>query len=269
LVTGFSAFFMGPKKQLGQHFLTSPAYAARIAGAVPAQQHETVLEIGPGRGALTVFLKERFSALHCVEIDKDAIAVLERKIGPGSVTIHRHDILSFDYATAGFPLHVVGNLPYALGARIIKKTLLYGNNIRSMTFMLQREVAERIVSGPYCKTNGFLSIFCQFFGRPAVVCHVPPGAFFPRPKVNSSVVTMTIDPAVEEKLPQTRWDDFFTFVSKGFSQRRKKLAKVVGGDATGKSRVESILVSLGFKETARPEDLGTSEWLALFRLCTA
>jgi 16S rRNA (adenine1518-N6/adenine1519-N6)-dimethyltransferase len=260
---------MGPKKQLGQHFLTSPAYAAQIAGAVPAAPHETVLEIGPGRGALTVFLKERFSALHCVEIDSDAIAALTRKIGSGSVTIHRHDILSFDYANAGFPLHVVGNLPYAIGARIIKKTLLYGKDIRSMTFMLQREVAERIVAGPHCKANGFLSIFCQFFGKPGIVCHVPPGAFFPRPRVNSSVVSMTIDPDVEEKLEKPRWEDFFAFVSKGFSQRRKKLAKVIGQDPAGKSRAEAILGSLGFAMTARPEDLGINEWLALFKQWTA
>jgi 16S rRNA (adenine1518-N6/adenine1519-N6)-dimethyltransferase len=259
---------MGPKKQLGQHFLTSPAYAAQIASAVPATPHETVLEIGPGRGALTIFLKERFSALHCVEIDSDAIAALTRKIGQGSVTIHRHDILSFDYAAAGFPLHVVGNLPYAIGARIIKKTLLYGKNIRSITFMLQREVAERIIAGPHCKANGFLSIFCRFFGEPGIVCHVPPGAFFPRPKVDSSVVSMTIDQDVEDKLEKQRWDDFFAFVSKGFSQRRKKLAKVIGQDSIGKSRAESILGSLGFVTTARPEDLGINDWLALFKLWT-
>lgn len=259
---------MGPKKQLGQHFLTSLAYAAHIAGAVPAALHETVLEIGPGRGALTIFLKERFGKLHCVEIDRDAIAALTRKIGQGSVTIHRHDILSFDYATAGFPLHVVGNLPYAIGARIIKKTLLYGKDIRSITFMLQREVAERIIAKPHCKANGFLSIFCQFFGRPGIVCHVPPGAFFPRPKVDSSVVSMTIDPDVEEKLEKPRWNDFFAFVSQGFSQRRKKLAKVIGQDSVGKSRAESILGTIGFPATARPEDLGVNEWLALFKQWT-
>lgn len=256
---------MGPKKQLGQHFLTSPSYARKIALAIPAGPDETVLEIGPGRGALTVFLTERFSRLHCVEIDRDAIAVLKGKIGRTTAQIHRHDVLTFDYGTAGFPLHVTGNLPYAIGALIIKKTLLYGSRIRSITFMLQREVAERIVAGPHCRENGFLSIFCRFFGNPEIVCHVPPGAFFPRPGVDSSVVGMVIDPGVDKKLPQPHWNDFFSFVSKGFSQRRKMAAKVIGETAEGKRRAAALLEEVGCAATARPEDLGIREWLAFYR----
>jgi 16S rRNA (adenine1518-N6/adenine1519-N6)-dimethyltransferase len=260
---------MGPKKQLGQHFLTSPAYAERIVEAIPAASHETVLEVGPGRGALTIFLTGRFKALHCVEIDHDAISILMKKIQPETATIHHHDILTFDFAKVGFPLHVTGNLPYAIGARIIKKTLLYGKDILSITFMLQREVAERIVARPCTKTNGFLTIFCQFFGSPGIICHIPPGAFFPRPSVDSSVVRMTIDRHVEERLPKREWNDFFGFVSKGFSQRRKKLAKVIGVNATGKARAESILHSLGFETTVRPEELGINQWLALYRQWTS
>jgi 16S rRNA (adenine1518-N6/adenine1519-N6)-dimethyltransferase len=256
---------MGPKKQLGQHFLTSPAYARKIAFAVPAGPAETVLEIGPGRGALTVFLKERFSALHCVEVDGDVIAALKAKLGPSSISVHPHNVLTFDYGTAGFPLHVVGNLPYSIGALIIKKTLLYGSRIRSITFMLQREVAERVVALPHCKANGFLSIFARFFGDPEMVCHVPPGAFFPRPKVDSSVIRMNVEPGVERKLPEPEWNNFFSFVSKGFSQRRKMVAKVIGETAEGKSRVTGILKEIGCPAGARPEDLGINEWLVLYR----
>ncbi|MBN1130545.1 MAG: ribosomal RNA small subunit methyltransferase A [Chitinispirillaceae bacterium] len=255
----------GPKKQLGQHFLTSPAYARKIARAIPAAAHERVLEIGPGRGALTMALKERFQDLHCVEIDDEVLAVLAGKLGPGAGVIHHHDVLSFDYAHAGFPLHVTGNLPYAIGALIVKKTLLYGTAILSMTVMLQREVARRIVARPHSKENGFLSLFCQFFGEPEILFHVPPGAFFPRPNVHSSVIRMTIDPAKCGRLDQGQWNDFFAFVSRGFSQRRKKLANVLGRDANSKSRAESILSGLGCTAAVRPEDLGINEWLALFR----
>jgi 16S rRNA (adenine1518-N6/adenine1519-N6)-dimethyltransferase len=255
---------MRPKKHWGQHFLTSPAYARRIAEAVPARHEEHVLEIGPGRGALSVFLKERFPEFHCVEIDRDAIVNLAKKLGEGAYTIHRDDALSFDFGRAGFPLHVVGNLPYSAGAMIIKKTLLYGSAVRSFTFMVQREVAGRIVSPPHRKTNGFLSIFCNFFGRPEVLFNVPPGAFFPRPKVDSSVIRMVMDAPPEERLPVEEWKVFFSFVSGAFTMRRKKLSNVIGDGTEGKYRCENILREIGCGPHSRPEDLGVDEWLGLY-----
>ena len=145
-----------PKKYLGQHFLTSEFFAREIVDAIPAGPGERVLEIGPGRGALSIFLKERFPEVHLVEIDKDAINHLKEKLGHGVFTIHEADVLEFNFEKVGFPIHVVGNLPYVIGALIIKKTLLLGAAIRSFTFMVQREVAERIVSGP---PDHFLPVF--------------------------------------------------------------------------------------------------------------
>jgi 16S rRNA (adenine1518-N6/adenine1519-N6)-dimethyltransferase len=255
---------MRPKKHLGQHFLTSPSYARRIAEAVPAQPGENVLEIGPGRGAVTVFLKERFPSFHCVEIDGDAVDVLKKKLGEGSYIVHRADVLSFDYGLAGFPLHVVGNLPYSIAAMIIKKTLLYGAAVRSFTFMVQREVAERITAAPHRKANGFLSIFCQFFASPRVLFRVPPGAFFPKPKVDSSVVAMAVDVPPEERLPRDEWNPFFAFVSKAFSMRRKKLSNVIGEGARGRERCECFLRELGCAPLSRPEDLGIRDWVDLY-----
>ncbi|MBN2188996.1 MAG: ribosomal RNA small subunit methyltransferase A [Chitinispirillaceae bacterium] len=249
---------------MGQHFLTSPFYARRIAEAVPAQAGEHVLEIGPGRGAVTVFLRERFPAFHCVEIDGDAVDVLKKRLGEGSYTVHRADVLSFDYGRAGFPLHVVGNLPYSSAAMIIKKTLLYGAAVRSFTFMVQREVAERIVAAPHGKANGFLSIFCQFFASPKVLFRVPPGAFFPRPAVDSSVVTMTVGSRPEDTLPPDEWDLFFSFVSKAFTMRRKKLSNVIGVSAQGRERCEKLLRELGCAPLSRPEDLGVDDWVGLY-----
>lgn len=256
---------MGPKRHLGQHFLTSPAYARKIAAAVPAQADEHVLEIGPGRGALSVFLKERFPDFHCIEIDRSITAALKEKLGTGTYAVHDGNVLDFDFGVAGFPLHVVGNLPYSIGALIIKKTLLYGAQIRSITFMLQREVVARIVSPPHRKSNGFLSIFCGFFGRPKVLFHVPAGAFFPRPNVDSSVMSMNVDAASVQLLPREKWDDFFAFVSKGFSMRRKKLANVIGGGPEGRARCEAILGNMGCEPFARPEDLGVKEWLGMYK----
>jgi 16S rRNA (adenine1518-N6/adenine1519-N6)-dimethyltransferase len=256
---------MGPKKQLGQHFLTSIVHARRIAGSIPAGANENVLEIGPGNGALTVHLVERFAHVHCVEIDEDVVEALTEKIGAGSWTLHRCDALTFDFAKAGFPLHVVGNLPYNIGALLIKKTLLYGNGIRSCTFMVQREVAQRIVAVSHTKENGFLSVFCQFFGTPRIVLRVPAGVFFPKPNVESAVFRIDIEPDLEAKLPVSQWNDYFSFVDKGFRMRRKMLANVLGREG-GRVRWVELLRGMDIVDGARAEDLCAAEWLTLYKL---
>jgi 16S rRNA (adenine1518-N6/adenine1519-N6)-dimethyltransferase len=256
---------MGPKKQLGQHFLTSVSHARRIAGSVPAAPGDNVLEIGAGRGALTVHLVERFPRLHCVEIDPDAAASLGDTVGPGGWTLHRCDALDFDFGKAGFPLHVAGNLPYSVGAMIIKKTLLYGNDVLSCTFMVQREVALRIAAAPHTKQFGFLSVFCQFFGRPRVLFHVPAGAFFPKPNVDSSVFQIVVEKNLEARLPASRWRQFFSFVDRGFRMRRKMLANVLGRDGN-RDRWIGLLDGLNIPAGARAEDLGADQWLNLYRL---
>lgn len=252
-----------PKKFLGQHFLTATRYAERIASAIPAISTDSLLEIGAGYGALSRFLLPRFPAMHIIELDNEAIEQLITRLRAGEWKLHRGDVLEFDFAQAGFPLHVTGNLPYSIASMIIKKTLLYGNNIASVTFMVQREVATRICAGPGGKQSGFLSIFSQFFGTPKILFHLPCGAFFPPPKVESAVFQIIISPDLNAKLPRNEWEDFFAFVDCGFSQRRKMVAKVLGADGT-KSRYEDLLIRIGAHPTDRPESLGVKQWLALY-----
>ncbi len=260
---------MAPKKHLGQHFLTAVRYAERIAQSIAAGEHENVLEIGPGNGALSVHLAKRFPGFHCVEIDPDVVGALRARMGDGRWVLHQCDALEFDFSAAGFPLHVIGNLPYSIGALVIKKTLLYGNNILSCTFMVQREVAERIAAAPHTKRNGFLSVFCQFFGKPRILFRVPPGAFFPRPNVESSVFRLDVEDNLEEKLRSGQWLDYFAFVDKGFKMRRKMLANVLGREG-GREHFAELLARIGVGADARAEDLGAPEWLELYkRSCDA
>jgi 16S rRNA (adenine1518-N6/adenine1519-N6)-dimethyltransferase len=252
------------RKRLGQHFLVSRHHARRIVESVPAERDDNVLEIGPGRGALSVFLLERFPRFHCVEKDTAQLPQLREKLGPGAYTVHAEDVLTFDFARVGFPLHVVGNLPYSVAAPILHKTLRHGTRIASCTFMVQREVAERIVARPHTKRNGYLTVFCRFFGRPRVLFHLAPGAFQPRPRVQSSVFQMRIDTDLEEKLPPDRRGDFFAFVDRGFGQRRKKLVGVLGR-AYPEVDFERCFRDAGVDPMCRAEDLGVEEWLRLFR----
>jgi 16S rRNA (adenine1518-N6/adenine1519-N6)-dimethyltransferase len=202
--------------------------------------------------------------MHCVEYDFDVINELVGKLGKGQWVLHRGDALRFDFSLAGFPLHVVGNLPYSIGAMIIKKTLLYGDNILSCTFMVQREVANRIVARPGSKQNGFLAIFCQFYGIPKILFHVPPGAFFPKPKVDSSVVQIMVHNHLHERLPAEQREDFFAFVDRGFGMRRKTLANALGHEG-GKNEYTETLRSLNLNPLARAEDFDCGQWITLFK----
>ena len=257
---------MRPKKNLGQHFLTAPTIAKRIAGTIPANVGERVLEIGPGRGALSVYLMERFPEMHMVEVDAEAVGLLRGRLGDGGYCIHNEDVMTFDFSRVGFPIHIVGNLPYNIGAMIIKKALMYAPQTLSCTFMVQREVAARIVSEPHSRQNGFLSIFCQFFGAAKLLFNVPSGAFFPRPNVESSVFQIIVDKNVEDKLARELWESFFAFVDSGFSMRRKQLAKVMslkfGRD---KGYYGGALLGMGVNADARPEDLGVDGWLDFYK----
>lgn len=254
-----------PKKRLGQHFLQSPYYAERIAQAVESPDDGTVVEIGPGRGALSIFLKARFPRFHLIETDREVIPCLKERLGEGKWTLHVGDVLNFDFSRIDSPLHIVGNLPYNIGALIIRRTLSYAPNVASVTFMMQREVAERIVAEPHSKAMGFLSIFCQFFGTPKILFRVPPGAFFPKPRVESAVFQLYVNREIEKLLPNARREDFFSFVSRGFSKRRKMLATSLAWKSDSKEIIRGMIEEIGLNPKVRPEDLTVQDWLRLFR----
>jgi 16S rRNA (adenine1518-N6/adenine1519-N6)-dimethyltransferase len=254
-----------PKKQLGQHFLVDTHYSQRIADAVTRVDGEGVLEIGPGEGSLSKVLVRRFADLHMIEIDEDVIPRLVKRLGEGTWTLHKGSALNIDFSCAGSRIHVVGNLPYNRAALIIKKSLLLSDAVASCTFMVQREVAERIVSKPHSKTYGWLSVFCQYFGDPRILFHVPPGAFFPPPNVFSSVFQLRLDATRYMRLPKEHWTAFFLFVEHAFQKRRKMLVNAFEND---KQMVNEKLEQIGISSKARPEDLSIDDWVNAYKkLC--
>jgi len=253
-----------PKKRLGQHFLQSRYYAERIADAIVKYNDGHIVEIGPGRGALSIFLKERYPRFHLIETDAEIIPILREKLGKGEWTLHRADALEFDFSALGSSLHIVGNLPYNVGALIIRKTLLYAPQVASVTYMVQREVAERITAMPHTKQMGYLSIFCQFFGTPKILFRVPNGAFFPKPNVESAVFQLKVDRNIEDRLPKVKWESFFNFVSRNYTMRRKTLATCLAWNNGEKSSYHHILEAIGLDRKVRPEDLDVQKWLELY-----
>lgn len=209
------------RKRFGQNFLSDPNIIRKIVDAIRPQPGETMVEIGPGLGAMTDPIVERMDHLHVVEIDRDLIARLKQRYGPDKLTIHEGDALAFDFASLGTPLRVVGNLPYNISTPLLFHLATFAEGVRDMHFMLQKEVVMRMVAEPDTPDYGRLSVMLQVRFAMGRIFDVPPGAFRPEPKVTSSIVRMVPLPA-----DRPRPDDealFSRIVAAAFGQRRKTL----------------------------------------------
>jgi 16S rRNA (adenine1518-N6/adenine1519-N6)-dimethyltransferase len=250
------------RKRFGQNFLVSPGVIRKIVDAVAPRAGDTVVEIGPGLGALTEPLLERVEQLHVVEIDRDLIARLRERFAPERLVIHEGDALAFDFGAlkgAG-PLKIVGNLPYNISSPLLFHLADYGDRVAEMHFMLQKEVVDRMVAAPATSDYGRLSVMLQYRYYMERLFIVPPGSFNPAPKVDSAVVRMIpLDP---KKLgPGATVNDaalFARLVAAAFGQRRKMLRntlKEFGGEA--------LLEAQGLAPTARAEELAVADFVRL------
>jgi len=248
-----------PRKRFGQNFLHDASVIARIVRAVDPQPGETLVEIGPGLGALTAPLLEKTGALQVIEIDRDLAPRLRERFRehPG-LTVHLADALRVDYRTLAPPgtrLRVVGNLPYNISTPLLFHLLGYGETIRDMHFMLQKEVVERIVAAPGTDAYGRLSVTVAARAEACMLFTVGAGAFRPAPKVESAVVRIVPRPA---PFPV---DDFGTFerlVTAAFTKRRKQLGNALAGFLEG-----AEITAAGIDPRMRPEQLGAAEFAQL------
>ncbi|MBI1905449.1 MAG: 16S rRNA (adenine(1518)-N(6)/adenine(1519)-N(6))-dimethyltransferase RsmA [Rhodocyclales bacterium] len=209
------------RKRFGQNFLVDPNIIRKIVQAVRPVAGETVVEIGPGLGAITAPLIDILGHLDVVEIDRDLIGRLRGRYTPEQITIHEGDALKFDFATLGESLRVVGNLPYNISTPLLFHLAAYASRVRDMTFMLQKDVVMRMVADPDTEAYGRLSVMLQYRFRMARLFDVPPGAFSPAPKVVSSIVRLV--PLPEDQLGADDETLLAQVVSAAFGQRRKTL----------------------------------------------
>lgn len=242
------------RKRFGQHFLHDPRVIDRILGSIKPEPGDRLLEIGPGLGALTIPLLKRHGTLDAVEIDRDVIAHLSRECeGLGELRIHSLDALKFSLATLGEgPFRVVGNLPYNISTPLMFHLFAQRERIRDMHFMLQKEVVERLVAREGDADYGRLSIMTALFCDATHLFDVPPGAFTPRPRVQSAVVRLT--PRREPLCPPEREKELAAIVRQAFSQRRKTLRNALKGRITP-ATMEALDIDPGARpETLSPED---------------
>lgn len=244
------------RRRFGQNFLVDRHYIERIVAAVDPQRDDNIVEIGPGLGALTRPLLDRVTRLTVIEIDRDLATRIGNEFPPDRLVLHNVDALSFDFATLGGELRVIGNLPYNISSPLLFHVSRFDANLRDLTLMLQREVVQRMAAAPATPEYGRLTVMLQTRFRIERLFTVPPGAFRPAPKVDSAVARLTpLGPSrpriVNEAL-------FAAVVGAAFGQRRKTLRNALQRWAT-----PSALESAGVAPGARGETLAVADFVRL------
>ena len=246
---------MKPRKSLSQNYLTDPNIARKIAGSVTHDDAGRIIEIGPGYGMLSQYLLERFGRkLSLIEIDNDAVEHLKNEFPAISDNILKADILEFPLEDILHPVTVlVGNLPYHITSPILFRLLEVRQNIVEAVFMVQKEVAERIVAPPGNRQYGILSVLLSTFYQTQYLFTVSPNVFFPKPKVQSAVFRLSKNE--RPPLPfEFMW--YKELIKKVFGTRRKMLRNSLGPLA------EKVSVHRRFL-TMRPEQLSVEDFIAL------
>lgn len=249
-----------PRKRFGQHFLHDRRIIERLAGLIDPRPGELVVEIGPGEGALTLPLLARGARVLAVEIDRDLAAGLRaRAAGHPGLEVLEADALALEIervAAPGEPVRVAGNLPYNISSPLVFHLLQSRGRIRDMTFMLQREVVERMSAPPGGRDYGRLSVMVQAACRVERLMTVPPGAFRPPPQVHSAVVRLS--PYTVPPLPMPDSRVFAELVRRAFGQRRKTLRNALRGYAE-----EALLRSTGLDPAMRAERVTVEQFARL------
>lgn len=260
------------QKKFGQNFLIDTHVLERIIDEAGITPDDFVLEIGPGIGTMTQYLACAAREVVAVEIDKVLIPILEGDTLKAfdNVTVINEDILKVDInklveeKNGGRPIKVVANLPYYITTPIIMGLFESHVPIESITIMVQKEVADRMQTGPGNKDYGALSLAVQYYADPYIVANVPPNCFMPRPKVGSAVIRLTRHAAPPVKVDNEKW--MFDIIRASFNQRRKTLANGLSNSDKidlPKDVITEAIAKLGKGESVRGESLSLEEFAAL------
>lgn len=259
------------QKKYGQNFLIDVSVLEKIIRAAEISREDCVLEIGPGIGTMTQYLAESAREVIAVEIDRNLIPILEETLSEyDNVTVINDDILKVDIQgiaaerNGGRPIKVVANLPYYITTPIIMGLFEKHIPLRSITVMVQKEVADRMQVGPGTKDYGALSLAVQYYAKPEVVANVPSNCFIPRPGVGSAVIRLTR----YEKPPVSVEDErkMFALIRAAFNQRRKTLVNSLRnapGLGVSRERVSAVLEEMQLSPTVRGEALTLEQFAEL------
>lgn len=256
--------FAAPRKALGQNFLQDANIINKIVGSLNLQPDDVVMEIGPGRGALTEPLLAQAKQVHVVEFDRDLSRYWQaRAKQTTNLVVHAEDILKFDVSTitttTNSPIKVIGNLPYNISSPVLFHLMPWAEQLHSQTVMLQKEVVDRMVATPNDKSYGRLSVMLQQQYEIESLFRVPANAFFPAPKVTSAIARLT--PRVDADLSISAINDFSHLVKHAFLQRRKTLRNSLK-TLLSAAQIETLNIDPG----ARAETLSVAQFSQLANL---
>jgi 16S rRNA (adenine1518-N6/adenine1519-N6)-dimethyltransferase len=257
---------MPSNPKLGQNFLHDAQAIRRIVAALGDCSRSTVVEIGPGKGAVTRALAAHAGRVLAVELDQELAARLGTEFAPEHVTIANQDVLSFDFsaaAVAGERLAVVGNLPYYITSPILLKLAASHASIDRAVLMMQREVADRVAADPGSRDYGSLSVTVQMYGPVERLFTLPPDAFSPPPEVHSTVVRWRFAPRFAELGVEE--SEFLAFVRQAFAQKRKTLANNLRAAGIATAEIQAALTLAGISAHSRAEELSLETFAALWR----
>lgn len=259
------------QKKFGQNFLIDAHVLNKIIASAEITKDDCVLEIGPGIGTMTQYLAEAAGRVVAVEIDRNLIPILEETLSDyDNVTVINEDVLKVDinelavHYNGGKPIKVVANLPYYITTPIIMGLFESHVPVKSITVMVQKEVAQRMQAGPGTKDYGALSLAVQFYAEPYIVANVPPNCFMPRPGVGSAVIRLTL----HENPPVTVKNEklLFQIIRASFNQRRKTLQNGLNNSPeihASKEQIQAAIGQLGVSPSVRGEALTLGQFAEL------
>ena len=256
---------MPAKSKLGQNFLRDQSAIARIAAALGDISAQTVVEIGPGEGAITRSLIERAAHVTAIEVDHELAIALRAFLPSEKLTVMEQDVLGFDFAAeaakAGHKLAIAGNLPYYITSPILLKLAENHAVLDRAVLMVQREVADRVVAEPGSRDYGVLSVTVQMYGPVERLFTLPPGAFSPPPEVHSTVFRWRFAPRFAELGVEE--ESFLRFAKQAFAQKRKTLANNLRAAGFEADVIQKAFAAAGIAAQARAEALSIEELAAV------
>ncbi|MBK9227199.1 MAG: ribosomal RNA small subunit methyltransferase A [Ignavibacteria bacterium] len=251
-----------PKKFLGQNFLVDDNIARKIVASLGIESTDPVIEIGPGRGALTKHIAGLTNNFTAVEFDKGVHANLQKEFGEGVNLVHS-DFLEFDLAShskkSNTKLKIIGNIPYNITSKILFKLFDVYELVDCVVLMVQKEVASRLIAKTRSKEYGILSVQTQIHCKPEVLFHVPPTAFFPKPSVKSSIIKFSFN-GEQQVRNIVNMEIFRSVLRESFGQRRKFMSNSLSSLF---EKYELAFGDIDFDFTRRPETLSPEEFVTL------
>jgi len=251
-----------PKKRWGQNFLIDPNILRKIVRTIDPKPGDTIIEIGAGKGALTQFLLDSKATIHAFEIDSELIPELKKQFSSQSnFFLHHIDALTLDFisiAPKKLKIRVVGNIPYNITSPLLFKIFKYSEIIDDVHFLVQREIARRLCAVPKTKEYGILSVITQFYGSTSIAFDVSPKVFRPIPEVYSSLVSIKIQPVIDNS--EFR-QNYHTVVRTAFGKRRKTLRNSLSDLLINKSGDSPIDLGRRAESLNIEEFINLTKWL--------